>query len=184
MTWTSCTRTKRSDRCGERTEINSIQRACGVGWDAAGSEHQQTTRPSPGMHEGAAAPSYANPQRRHVRREERLQAASDIIWSVPAGRARNDVFPVFSIDARMRQQTCIASPSTILCRRTETAPTEGRLFVCPGYAPRNDVIAASSAATERIDCWRASTCRRMCAGACSKSLRALESLSSSAYRLG
>ena len=46
-----------------------------------------------GMHEGAAAPSYANPQRRHVRREERLQAASDIIWSVPVGRARNDGFP-------------------------------------------------------------------------------------------
>ena len=37
-------------------------------------------------------PLHGNPQRRRVRREEQTKFATFIIWSVPEGRARNDVF--------------------------------------------------------------------------------------------
>src|SRR5699024_6190788 len=54
--------------------------------NAQGSAYRQIENTSAGMQEGAASPFLCHPQRRRVRREERLQAASAIMFRPCASR--------------------------------------------------------------------------------------------------
>ena len=89
------------------------------------SDCSSNERSAIGMHEGAAAPSYAIRSggvyaARRGGREARRHSAFSIIWSVPKGRARNDAFRTPSA-ARMRSRLAAKScgpdmrPARFLC---------------------------------------------------------------------